>query len=449
MKTGFWLKGGKGKLAGATVYQQNGETVMREVVAPSNPKTEKQTIQRIIMHTIMSAYSKLKDITDHSFEGQARGSATMAMFIKNNIGYARDKVATMQGQGVSFFDMYNFVPLGVRGYTPNQYLVSMGSLPQVVVEYPADEVGLNNSLLLPKLTQDDPTYQDICDQYNLKRGDQLTFLFVKNIDSRTQFGSNEFVYCRVILDPTNADFSQAPMSTPFIVDGAINLPSIRNENTEVFRFGKKSDVLPCVNFRTTDSAICVSGCVVVSRQLNSGDWLRSTTYMVYKPLGIVYSMGDCLNSAQNGTAIYAANEAYLNNAGVGGGQAAATGSNESGGTSGGGSNPEQQVSIAVEVDNRNLTAGTTLSFEEETLPTDMTVTASVTNAPAGAKIGIKTSSNAAAAILQEETIANGAADITISANAGTYYVFYAADGVSYVSTGYSFSVALSGGVDMG
>ena len=48
MKTGFWLKGGKGKLAGATVYQQNGETVMREVVSPTNPKTEKQIIQRII-----------------------------------------------------------------------------------------------------------------------------------------------------------------------------------------------------------------------------------------------------------------------------------------------------------------------------------------------------------------------------------------------------------------
>ena len=30
-KTGFWLKGANGKLAGATIYQQNGETVMREV----------------------------------------------------------------------------------------------------------------------------------------------------------------------------------------------------------------------------------------------------------------------------------------------------------------------------------------------------------------------------------------------------------------------------------
>ena len=54
-KTGFWLRGSNGKLAGATIYQQNGETVMREVVSPTNPKTEKQIIQRIIMHTVMQA----------------------------------------------------------------------------------------------------------------------------------------------------------------------------------------------------------------------------------------------------------------------------------------------------------------------------------------------------------------------------------------------------------
>ena len=47
MKTGFWLRGGNGKLAGATVYQDGqGNTVMREVVSPSNPKTRAQMIQR-------------------------------------------------------------------------------------------------------------------------------------------------------------------------------------------------------------------------------------------------------------------------------------------------------------------------------------------------------------------------------------------------------------------
>ena len=46
----------------------NGDTVMREVVTPKNPKTTKQMIQRILMNTIMQAYSAMKEICDHSFE---------------------------------------------------------------------------------------------------------------------------------------------------------------------------------------------------------------------------------------------------------------------------------------------------------------------------------------------------------------------------------------------
>ena len=48
-KVGFWLKGAKGKLAGSTIYKDgNGDTVM-------------------------SAFSKMKAITDHSFEGVKAG----------------------------------------------------------------------------------------------------------------------------------------------------------------------------------------------------------------------------------------------------------------------------------------------------------------------------------------------------------------------------------------
>ena len=41
-KTGFWLKGANGKLAGATIYQSNGETIMREVVKGTDAKTTGQ-----------------------------------------------------------------------------------------------------------------------------------------------------------------------------------------------------------------------------------------------------------------------------------------------------------------------------------------------------------------------------------------------------------------------
>ena len=133
-KTGFWLKGANGKLAGATIYQQNGETVMREVVSPTNPKTEKQIIQRIIMHTVMQAYSKMKEICDHSFEDLKQGQPTMSYFMSQNVGFCREKVSQMQQQGIDFINMYNFVPLGLKGFTPNQYQVSIyqGVRPRVL-----------------------------------------------------------------------------------------------------------------------------------------------------------------------------------------------------------------------------------------------------------------------------------------------------------------------------
>ena len=66
-KVGFWLKGSTGKLAGTTLYKgANGETIQREIVSPSNPKTMAQNIQRIVMSTVGAAYSVMKAICDNS-----------------------------------------------------------------------------------------------------------------------------------------------------------------------------------------------------------------------------------------------------------------------------------------------------------------------------------------------------------------------------------------------
>lgn len=313
MKTGFWLRGGNGKLAGATVYKDKstGETIMREVVTPTNPKTEKQMIQRIIMHTAGQAYSKMKEICDHSFEGIKAGRDTMAYFMAQNIQFARNRVAAMQEQGVDFYDMYSFVPLKEKGFTPNQYQVSMGSLPRVYTDYVLDEEEGFDYVTVKAITEN--TYQGVIDALGLQRGDQLTFMVVDHTNGVTGFGQNEFHFARVILDPTNADGTSAPLSTPFVVDNAINLPSVRNEGNFQFSF----DAEDGLHYRARNAGM-VCAAVIVSREV-SGKWLRSTAYMVYAGGG-EYSLGDCLDRAERGTAnpIYAANEWYLNNAGTGG-----------------------------------------------------------------------------------------------------------------------------------
>lgn len=319
----LFLRNGKGKLAGATVYQSNGQTLMREIVTPTNPQTKAQMIQRIIMHTVMSSYAKMKEITDHSFEGKKAGADTMAFFMKENLLRLRNRVARSQEQGMSLWDVYNFAPLGMSGYTPNEYLVSMGSLPRVDTTFNEDDVdGFCHIEALP--SSGGRTYQDVCDALGLQRGDQLTFMIIKKVGNGDTYGSNEFVFCRVILDPTLPDGTPAPMSTPFIAGTAINLPSVRNENTELFQFKFNVDA------HFPDSETFVYGLtgfpgghtvmqagVIVSREM-SGNWLRSTCYLQKNDDGglTTYSLMDCLDMSDGvRDGIYTPNSRYLNNAG--------------------------------------------------------------------------------------------------------------------------------------
>lgn len=429
MKTGFWLRGGKGKLAGATVYQQNGETVMREVVSPTNPKTEKQIIQRIIMHTVMQAYSKMKEICDHSFEGLKKGQPTMSYFMAQNVGFAREKVANMQAQGIPFLNMYNFVPLGVKGFTPNQYQVSMGSLPRIDATLRDDDEA---KAFLSGINVN--TYQAIIDAYGLQRGDQLTFLM---IDKNTEagFGQCNFHFCRVILDPTNADFTQAPLSVPFIDEATnkINLPSVRNEGS--FSFGIIEN--KGLGFTYSGSLTCAAAAVIVSRKMND-KWLRSTAYLTYAAYE-EYNMQQCIDAAQEGVQnqIYAAADAYLNNAGQGGGAAAEATDNP--GTGGGGSTPAAAVTAAT-IGGESIVMGTTKQVAKPN-GTSFPITESLvitTNAAAnGKQVVVKQGVE----VIAFAPVANGAATISHAWAKDTNYVIGLRDDADSVTanTGFSFT----------
>lgn len=311
----LYLKGAKGKLAGATLYQSNGQTIIRDVVTPTNPKTEKQIIQRVIMHTVGQAYSVMSEICDHSFEGKKKGQECMSYFMQQNIAFARQQIATMQQAGTLFSNMYNFLPLGVKGFTPNQYQVAMGSLPQVTPVITTEDTGAGYVQGVGA-----NTYAAVISALGLQRGDQLTFLVI----DRPQPGnlqSVRFSFARVILDPTNADFSQAPLSSAFVGEnGAINLPSVRNEGNFTFAIDSTG-----LRFAARTTSAVVACAVIVSRQ-NGDKWMRSTSYLTY-PATEETSLQECIDAAERGVAneIYASNELYLNNAGEGGGNAAAAG----------------------------------------------------------------------------------------------------------------------------
>ena len=420
-KTGFWLRGAQGKLAGATVYKSGSDTVMREIVTPANPRTDKQLLQRIIMNTVMAAYSFMKDIADHSFEGVKAGRDTMAYFMKQNIQFARDKIRVMQEGGTDFISIFNFTPLGSRLLMPNQYQVSMGSLPQVTTAY-SEESG---DFHVPALNMVGMTYAQIINKLGLMRGDQLTFIGISGQpEDPTTY---QFHYSRVILDPTGDNAEQLPLDTPFLdANGRINKPSFRNEGE--FKFTE--DAINGLNFHLFGGFISIGACVVVSRQVND-TWLRSTTYLTYDNSEIT-SLGECLNRSKNGVQnpIYQSNSRYLNNAGEGGGIAAETG---------GGGTPYASSITAVQVGTQPVTNGTTRNVYISTYPTDLEVKVTVDSLPTNGKILIKKGSN----VVKQADIAalTTSIDLTFAkaADTGQFQVVLSLDGVETASS-WSFSI---------
>lgn len=421
-KVGFWLKGSKGKLAGATMYQQNGSTVMREIVSPSNPKTNAQLLQRIIMHTIMGSYSLMKEICDHSFEGIKKGQDTMSYFMKQNVQFAREKIATMQQQGSSAYQMYNFSPLGMKGFTPNQYQVAMGSLPRIDCNIIDDETQL---AYISGFSAN--TYADVIAKLGLRRGDQLTFCLVNTYGSA--YGQCEFKFARVILDPTNADGTPAPLTSAFVGEnGKINLASIRNEGNFYFAFNERNQI----TFGLEQNIGGFGAFVIASRKGSDGNWLRSTTYMSYiEGENDSYSLGMCLDMAKNGSSsVYTANSLYLNNAGALEGNTVAVDPTPT---------PGAPAISSVTVRGDQMISGTVKSVEFANgteFPQNVTVVVNAANAN-GKGVAILDGAN----VKVEGTIANGTCSLIVPAEKNKTYVLNWSEEEEYTPTAYSFYVS--------
>lgn len=299
-KAGFWLRGAKGKLAGATVGKgSQGGTVIREITTPKNPQTEAQMIQRIIWNSIVKAYSFTKEITDHSFEGIQAGSKTQQVFTAENVGTLRERVAKAVAAGQNLYNILDFSPIGSQYVPANAILLSKGSLPSVIVAVNEEDSNVM------EIAATDNTYAGVASALGLQRGDQLTFITV-SVDTA---GNKRFNYARVILDPME-DGAQADFNVPFIADGAINLPSPRNTGELTSISFADSKVLFNVSPIATAT---VAGTVIVSR-FNGTSWLRSTSHLVFNTEG-EYTLGACLDMVKEG--ISTLSNRYLNNSGTG------------------------------------------------------------------------------------------------------------------------------------
>ena len=287
-----------------------------------NPKTNAQTVQRILMKVVVMAYVMLKDICNHSFEGFTNGLECMNKFKKLNLKYLRERASTLQALGQSLSQFFQFIPLQSEKWTPFAAIISQGHLPEIEVTIDATQghVAYVNS--------PSPTYADLINTWGLQRGDQLTFVTVQ----RRQ-GKYEVNYARIVLNPRNADGSGAPMTTEIVnSQGEFPCSNWKNRlNFSTFEFDTDH-----FNFVLGRGGIVVAAGIIVSRKDKSGDWFRSNCQLVLNEAGLGNDLCSLSKAVEMSYAAYdidMESEFYLNNAGTSG-----TGSTEEvtpGGGSGG------------------------------------------------------------------------------------------------------------------
>lgn len=238
-----------------TFSELHGEQITKERVSKvKNPRTISQMRQRMLMATIGAAYSYLKAIADHSFEGKTVGQQNMSEFMRLNLNKFRD--AAQDSNAAYAMNAY-----GDKLINPMRYILAKGSLP--ALPYVANT---SNQIELSYNVEDVSTAEKVYDAMGIKKGDMLTFCWVIGNASLVagvfKYTPAQFNIVRLKADKT----------------GAVANPH------DAFSFESNHADLD-INIVFSDKVLKLTtslanfGAVIQSRQ-NAGTWLRSDATMV-------------------------------------------------------------------------------------------------------------------------------------------------------------------------
>lgn len=237
-----------------TFSELHGEQITKERVSKvKNPRTINQMRQRMLMATIGAAYSYLKAIADHSFEGKTVGQQNMSEFMRLNLNKFRE--ASLNNSAAYAFNAYQD-----KLINPMRFILAKGSLPAMPFV-----INATNQIELTYNIADASTAEKIYEVMGLNKGDMLTFVWVVGTSSLVggifKYTPNRLNIVRLKADKTGA------IVTPH---DAFSFES--NHDDLDINISKQGDVLKL------SSTIANIGAVILSRQSN-GVWLRSDATM--------------------------------------------------------------------------------------------------------------------------------------------------------------------------
>lgn len=255
----FGLRSGSTK--NFTFSELNGQQITKErVYKVKNPRTLQQMRQRMVMATVSAAYSYLKEICDHSFEGFGVGSPCMGEFMRMNLDALKAKA--QNDAAVVAFNAYQD-----KNINPVPFIISKGSLNEIVPTIAENKLSWRTNIG-DAVTA---TAEDIYAALGLNQGDMVTFIlcggdFVSN--AALTFAPQPLAITRL---HANKQGRVSSLANAFTVEsnnqGNINVNIDEPSSTEI-----------------SVEATCdklVMGAVIISRKA-ADKWLRSNAYMVMK-----------------------------------------------------------------------------------------------------------------------------------------------------------------------
>lgn len=308
MATGSLMMGTlKGKLGETVAMRRNGKQVVRAYISnPKNPNSQKQQVQRMVQATAAQAYSAMKKICDHSFEGVQVGQKSMSYFMSKNMDYLRASIAA-NADGTLLNASADYVRKGVNLPVLNRYVVAKGTLPEVQL-LDASSPNIANfepstMLLLSELSVDGsaPRGDVVLDSFlranSAAAGDWFTFLFLLQENGNSQNGQPvyRFGFVRFVIDEVDDTLGWEATLTNFgkpAVEGwnPFGTMSGSTEDSSAI-FVDVADIF--LNIGTKDGQLTpVAYAVIHSRQNVGGSWQRSNAEFVIRDnwdaLGITY-----------------------------------------------------------------------------------------------------------------------------------------------------------------
>lgn len=249
-----------GKLGDIVLYRTAGAQVARlRVRHPRNPRSTRQMVQRVFQATCLRAYSMLKGICDHSFEGKQGKRENFGQFIKENRARMTEK---LNGYAAGWESLPGYSLRNMRQLVYNDFIISDGTLPRIDV---FANVGLIK-LSAFRVNSYNFSYQDLVDALHAKKGDELTILQC-SLNTSTGIIS-EIAKIRIILEPNNGDMTEL-----FADSGTqkVNKPNALNEGNPDVRPSSQG-----LGFAFGISSTC--GAAILSRW-EDDMWKRSFAYL--------------------------------------------------------------------------------------------------------------------------------------------------------------------------